>query len=153
MRYGGRHMWTDAKRLAQSREGNFLIELALVLPLLLATLAGAYDYGSALYDNMALKEAVRAGAQYATKNPAYTPGILQVVASASGIDPSRLTLSATTSYKCPDGTSASAGASCAGGIVEEYTTVNAQAVVVPLLTVFGSILPSTLQAAATLRVH
>jgi len=140
--------------LWKAQEGNFLIEYALFLPVLLLILAIMFDLGMALYDSMSLKEAARAGAQYAMKNPSDTAGLTQVVSDATGISALNLTVTSSESCQCADGTGVNCGTSCAdGSATETYVTVLAQEPYTPLLPYPESLAPLNLHGEATLRIH
>lgn len=62
-----RMVW--AKRTLKREQGQDLIELALVLPLLLVILTGVVDLGRAFNTYMVLTNAAREGARQATMTP------------------------------------------------------------------------------------
>lgn len=59
-------------RGARGRRGASAAELAVVLPVLTLLALGCVDFGRFAYDYIAMQNAARAGAEYATTNP-YTP--------------------------------------------------------------------------------
>ena len=63
----------------RERRGVSALEAALLTPLLLLVLLGAYDIGNALQQSIRLESAARAGAQYAFVNPRDTTRIKQIV--------------------------------------------------------------------------
>jgi len=146
-------IFKDAIKLAVRRDGNVLIEYALIAPILLLILAALFDFGMAVYDSMSLKEAARSGAQYARKYPSNVAGITQVVANATGIDPQNLTVTTNLSCQCQDGSAAVCGTTCAAGPTETYVTVAVQEPYATLLPYPASVAPLTLQGAATLRIQ
>lgn len=86
------------RRLMDAQDGNVLVELALVLPVLVLLLMGTIDFGMAMYDQMQLRSAARAGAEYATIEPEDGAGIVTTVdAALGGPDPS---ISVTTGSFC-----------------------------------------------------
>lgn len=99
------------RRLRAANEGNALVELALVLPILATLLTGVADFGLMAYDAMALNQAARAGAQYGFTNRTDTSGIQAAVLAASGLSSTKLTV--TTSYQCYDGTAVAYPTACA----------------------------------------
>lgn len=141
-------------RLWEAQNGNFVVEFALFLPVLVAMMAIGFDFGMAIYDSMSLKEAARAGVQYAIKNPADTAGLTQVVADASGIDAANLTVTSTEFCQCANGASVACGTSCAdGSATETYMTVLAQEPYATLLPYPLSLAPLSLHGTATLRIR
>lgn len=99
------------RRLAAAQDGNSLIELALVAPILATLLTGIADFGLMEYDAMALNQAARAGAQYGFTNSSDTSGIQAAVLAASGLSSTKLTV--TTAYQCYDGTAVAYPTACA----------------------------------------
>ena len=57
------------RALGRCEEGAAILEFALVLPLLLALLAGGFELGRALLLQSALTEAVRGGTRYLARVP------------------------------------------------------------------------------------
>ena len=61
------------KRLRDgSRPGQSLVEMALVLPLLMILLVGVVDVGRAMFAKIAITNASREGARYASRYPTYS---------------------------------------------------------------------------------
>lgn len=140
--------------LWKARDGNFVVEFALFLPVLVAMMAIAFDFGTAVYNSMSLKEAARAGAQYAMKNPSDAAGLTQVVSDASGISATNLTVTSTESCQCANGASVACGTACAdGSATETYVTVVAQEPFSTLLPYPQSLTTLNLQGSAALRVR
>jgi Flp pilus assembly protein TadG len=143
-----------AAEFAKARDGNVVVEFALIAPILLLMLAILFDFGMAVYDSMSLKQAARAGAQYAMRNPSDTAGIQQVVSNASDVMSEHLTVTTNQFCQCPDGTSADCGTTCVGGgALETYVTVAVTEPFATLLPYPASVVSLNLQGAATLRVH
>ena len=63
------------------QRGQSLVEMALALPLLLILLVGVVDVGRAMYTKIALTNASREGARYASHYPADAAGVAEAVAS------------------------------------------------------------------------
>lgn len=139
--------------LWRAREGNMLVEFAFFMPILLIMLAIAFDFGMAMYDNMSLKEAARAGVQYAMANPTDAAGLTQAVADSTGMSPADLTVTSSISCQCPDGTAVDCSGSCAGGATETYATVVVKEPYTTPLPYPAALKSLTLQGAATLRIH
>ena len=60
---------TKQKKTFQSERGQSLVELAISLIVMLTLLAGAVDFGVALYSFVALRDAAQEGALYASIHP------------------------------------------------------------------------------------
>ena len=67
----------------QNERGQSFVELAISLIVLLTLLAGAVDFGIALYSYVALWDAAQEGALYASVNPTNTSEIQERVFSSS----------------------------------------------------------------------
>ncbi|MBX6374639.1 MAG: pilus assembly protein [Acetobacteraceae bacterium] len=63
----------------RSVRGVSAIEFALIAPLMILTLLGAFDLGNAIQQRIRLEAAARAGAQYAVTNPSDATGTAAVV--------------------------------------------------------------------------
>jgi Flp pilus assembly protein TadG len=61
-------------KLARGEDGNTLIELALMLPVLVMLLLGTFDFGHGFTTYIALANASREGARWLTTNPTDAPG-------------------------------------------------------------------------------
>ena len=76
-----------AIRLAHDTAGAAILEFALVLPILLALVAGCFELGRALLVQQAMSEAVRGGARYLAQvpdpgcRPACSPGAARAIAA------------------------------------------------------------------------
>lgn len=78
---------TGANNSAQ--EGQSLVELALLLPVLLLIMAGVLDLGRAFHAYITITNAAREGARYASLHPEDTAGVFDRAsqeAENSGID-------------------------------------------------------------------
>jgi Flp pilus assembly protein TadG len=103
-------------------EGSQLIELALVLPMLIAVFIGAVDFGRAYFLSMEVTSAAEAGAMYGITNPADTAG-MQSAALADAPDLPGMTPTATYGTECADGSSPALAnntppSSCPTGVVQ-----------------------------------
>lgn len=148
---------TIKKRLAAFRSachGNVVVEYALCAPILLLMMALLFDFGMAVYDSMSLKEAARAGAEYAVSHASDTAGLVQVVSNASGVSPQSLSITSNQFCECADGSSVSCGTKCAdGSATETYFKVSVQEPYTTLLPYPQSIAPLTLSGSAALRIR
>jgi Flp pilus assembly protein TadG len=132
---------TNRSARAEKREGQSLVEFGLAMPLLLLLCLATLDLGRVFFDYIQLRQAVREGAGYASRNPSDSTGITQAVTDAgiaSGV--------AITSY-------------CTGVCTKEggvgWMTVSATQTFTPITTGFLSDLigigPITLSASSTMR--
>lgn len=79
------------------REGQSLVEFAVVLPVFLLILAGIIDFGLGLYSQMTVINAAREGARLGVVQPGNLTAIeARVEAMATGLDPSNLSVPAPT---------------------------------------------------------
>lgn len=105
-----------------NRRGNAIVELALVLPILVSAVAFVADTGTAAYNSMTLKGAVRAGIDYAVRHNDLA-GVTATIAAAAAKDPATLAVTMTPFCGC-DTATVTCGGTCAGGLPQqEYVTV------------------------------
>ncbi len=71
------------EKTTKPEEGQSLVELALMLPLLLLILLGLLDFGRVYYVMVSLYDAAEEGAIYASAWPGDEPGIKERAAHAS----------------------------------------------------------------------
>ena len=71
-------------KLSRGEEGNTLIELALMLPVLVMLLLGTFDFGHGFTTYIALANASREGARWLTTNPTDAPGARSRVVAEAG---------------------------------------------------------------------
>jgi Flp pilus assembly protein TadG len=94
---------------ARRRNGQSLVEFAVVLPVFLLVLAGIIDFGLGLYSQMTIINASREGARFGVVEPGNVTGIEdRVQAMAGGLD-------VDTTVTCQRPTGPSTFGSCAGG--------------------------------------
>ena len=97
---------------ARRRNGQSLVEFAVVLPIFLLVLAGLLDFGLALYSQMTIINASREGARFGVVEPGNTVGIEdRVQAMASGLD-----VDTTVTCKRPSPANPNIFGSCSGGV-------------------------------------
>src|SRR5437764_10951831 len=65
-----RKLWSAAREEPRSTSGSAAVEFAMVLPVLMALVAGALNYGVMGLQMSTLISAARGGAEYAKGNPA-----------------------------------------------------------------------------------
>jgi Flp pilus assembly protein TadG len=128
------------RNLYADRRGNFAIEFALALPILLLLLVGLLDLGRMSIEKSALLQGAREGAQYGILAPSDTTNIQTTAQNATGI--SGATATASTFCECVSGTQVACGSTCSGGgTAKQYVTVTTNAsfrsVLAPATTTFG----------------
>lgn len=110
-----RHHNANSTRSKSRQGGQSILELALLVPVLMALLAGAVEIGRLAYLYMTLVSAARAGVQYGSQNSGTAIDIAGM-RSAAANDATNITgMTATPSYfcKCFDGTTYTANSACA----------------------------------------
>ncbi len=92
------------RRARLGNSGAAAIEFALVAPMLALLLTGGFDFGRALFEQLRVTAAARAGAQYAIRGSAYWPtttaadtGIVTAACNDAGASP---TVATTTPMTC-----------------------------------------------------
>lgn len=128
------------KNLRLDRGGNFAIEFALALPILLLLLVGLLDLGRLSIEKSALLQGAREGAQYGILAPTDTTNIQTTAANATGV--SGATATTSTFCECVSGTPAVCNSTCSGGgSPKQYiivsTTAPFRSVLAPATTTFG----------------
>ncbi len=135
-----------------ARDGNVVVELALILPVLLVILAGLSDLGRAIHASSQLKSAVRAGLEYAQAHPDDTAGIQAVVGTAA----SGPAVSVTTGSvcECADGTVVACSFTCEDGTTPgTYMRVAATQPFSPVFPAMTYATGPTLSASASIRTR
>ena len=93
-------MWMRKSR--KGVQGQELVELAILIPVLLLISFGVLDMGRLFHASITITNAAREGARYGTFDPADVAGIINATyaeAQSSGIDLS----SSTITVSCPEG--------------------------------------------------
>ena len=156
-RCGAHGMRALSRSFVRCLRAAVTVELALLAPVLMLMLVGVIDFGGAIYEQMQLTSAARAGVQFAIQSAANvddTVGILQAVQNAGSLDTANVTITTTQFCGCPDGSAATCTDTCGGGgtpgtyvsitVVEQYST---------LFPYPGIDNPITLEGNAVMRVR
>lgn len=136
-----------------SRRGNAVVELGLMLPIATGAMVFVADVGTAAYRNMALKSAVRAGADYVLRTND-TAGVPAVVAAAASSDPNAVNVTTAQSCGCAAITVTCGGVCPDGSNQQVYMTVAVSQAYTPMFPsqAFGhGGAPTVLAAQATFR--
>ena len=135
-----RHLWRKIFAGANHREGQALVETALVLPILVTILIGAAEMARVAYAAIEVANAAHAGAQYGAQN-GYTASETTGIATAASNDAANLTgMTTTSSYSCvcSDGTASTCQTSdCSSSHIEETLTVNTSVTYDPVIHLPG----------------
>lgn len=93
---------------AQLKQGQALVEFALVIPVLILILMGVFDLGRGIYAYNVVASAAREGARYGILDPNNT-AIIQSTAKANtaALDQSQITVNSQCSPNCNAGSSVS----------------------------------------------
>lgn len=143
--------WTEHWR--RDERGTTAVEFAIALPILALMMVGLADLGLAINEKMRLTSAVRAGAQSGYGNAGNSAAIIQAVKDSSGLPAGGVTVTATTSCACADGSSVACDGQCPSGEVRTYLTVTATEAYSLLIKYPGISGPTSLSATSVLRVQ
>ncbi|MGH6948006.1 MAG: TadE/TadG family type IV pilus assembly protein [Kiloniellales bacterium] len=145
----------DPRRFAAAEQGNVLVELALMLPVLVLLMMGTIDFGMAMYDQMQLRSAARAGAEYAVIDPENLGAVEDAVEAALGGPDPAMAVATGSFCECPG---ASGSVDC--GLACEDETTPRKFVAVEVTRPVDTLLPYpnviqqiTLRGEATFRVR
>jgi Flp pilus assembly protein TadG len=133
--------------------GSSLLEAAVAMPLLLAILLGAVDFGRGYFLAMEIAGAANAGAEYGSQNPTDIAG-MRTAATGDATDVPNLVASASYGCECSDGSSFSDSCavtpSCATNVAYRVT-VNVSTVYTPQFPWPGIPSAIPLSSSATMR--
>ena len=144
-------MWHRLKDVIADHCGNFAIEFALALPILMLLLVGLLDLGRLSVEKSALLQGAREGAQYGilvqgqaaqfgTMASGDQTAIQTTAQNATGIIGA--TATASNFCECVSGTQVACSTTCSGGAsIKQYVVVTTNApfrsVLTPATTTFG----------------
>jgi len=145
------------RSLRRDLRGVAAIEFGLAIPFLLALVIGIAEVGTASYESMQVKNAVEAGALYASQHPADLAGITAAVANSTGMAGVTASPAPLGFCGCP-GAGGIAVGDCAstcpdGGPQSRYVRVNASFTHVAILAFPGFPDPLVLTGHSTVRVQ
>jgi Flp pilus assembly protein TadG len=148
------HMLARLRGLGECTSGTAIIEAAISAPFIVLLLAGVYELGTAMYRQMALEGAARAGAEYYARHPGDLTGARTTVQSASGMDPTSLTVNVAMICECPNGAAVSCttGTCSTPGPFTRFVTVQVTQNYASLLPIPGFMRPSTLTGNIVMRL-
>ncbi len=67
------------KTVAHHKQGQSMVEFALILPVMILVIAGIFDLGRAFFASITITNAAREGARFGTLNPVNTGGMTVAV--------------------------------------------------------------------------
>lgn len=102
--------------LPNSQRGQSLVEFAISLTVIMILLAGAVEFGIALFQYVQLRDAAQEGALYGSLNPDDSTGIIQHVeaASSSPLDLTSAAVTITPTCLGTDGSTIACSSACEG---------------------------------------
>src|SRR5258708_38861884 len=122
-------------KVLRRRGGNTAIEFALIAPVLAGMLVGMTDLGVGIYENMQVRNAAQAGAQYAIAKGWDSTAIQNAVTGSGSMSGISASPAPAKSCGCACGTTiaaAACGTACAGGATGcTYITCNLHAINTP----------------------
>ncbi len=147
-------MQANVRDLFQRVHGTSLIETALVLPFLILSLTGAFDFGQGYYTAIEVASSAEAGAQYGLQNVTNLTG-MQSAAKLDAANVQNLQVVATYGCECSDGSSVIASCTtspttCSNNVVN-YVQVVSSATYKPLMNYPG--LPTSIQLSSAAKLR
>lgn len=106
----------------QPRQGQSLVELALMLPLISLIMVGTLDLGRIFYDYTRLTNAVKEGAFYANSNPGNEPAIKDRVKQENSLNIADGNITVTCYASVTATTSIACSTAPSGGVVQVRAT-------------------------------
>lgn len=111
--FGGR---VPKARLYLDDKGSVAVEIALVLPILVALVIGGFEVWRAVDQSSRLSSAANAGAQFAMQSGQTGAPVSDKVTAAYPGDKTNLSVSTTTFSQCVNGTTPASDGSCSDGL-------------------------------------
>lgn len=146
---------TSFRRLLRDRQGNALIEVSLVFPILLFILLATINIGLILQQYMAVVDSARAGVEYPTNwaTSSDITGMQNAAVTSAGNIPGYQAVSSILCTCGPGGSNVSCTGTCPGyGHPAQYAQVTATASLPVLYSVTGFPAHYNVQSVARMRV-
>lgn len=135
------------------RQGNAAVEFALIAPVLMVLIASLWDYGNLVNTSTKLRNAARAGVQYAMTHASDTSGIQDTVLGALNAAPGDVTIQTAQACEC-SGAGADCSTACADGTPKEvFMTVAVTKSTSSILPSSDLVLPASVTGTATFRIQ
>lgn len=128
----------------QREDGGALVEMALMMPVLIAMLIGTAEFGTAMYTAIEVSNAATAGVQYGAMEASHSGQTTDIQNFAISDAPNITLATPVVSHSCicSDGSASTCLATdCSGSHPETILTVETQATFSPVFTLPG--LPSS----------
>ena len=141
-------------RFVREQQGNAMIEVSLVLPILIFLLLATLNIGLILQQSMAVADSARAGAEYPTNwaTSSDTAGMQRVAVAAAGNIPGYQAVSIVVCTCGPGGAIVPCSSTCSGTIPAQYAQVTATANLPLLYSVAGFATHYNVTSVARMRV-
>ncbi|HEX2115237.1 MAG TPA: TadE/TadG family type IV pilus assembly protein [Alphaproteobacteria bacterium] len=140
-------------RIVHDRAGNTLVELALIVPVLIAIALAIIDFGRGAHASMSLRSAARVGAEYVSRT-GDVDAVTTVVANAANLDVEKLVVTPVVFCECDGGVAQTCGTFCPDGTAaRRFISITARqpfSTLVPYPMIDS---PLQLSGSATLRVQ
>ena len=141
-----------AFRLFGDVRGVSAVEFALTAPMLIVAAIALADFGLAVNEKMRLESAARAGAQAGFSSAGNVAAMQTATLAATGLNPSSVTVAATSYCGCANGSVISCSTTCSdGSTIRTYVSVSVTETYPLLLSYPGFSSPVTLSASSSLR--
>lgn len=132
-------------------QGTAAVEFALIMPMLFLVLSGIFNFGLILIKKDALNSVINAGLLYSIRQSSNMSNIQAKMSASTSLTP--LTVSATQSCQCSDGSAISCASLCTGGVQPStFVTLTASSTVALYALDFVLTNPYPITETATIRV-
>jgi Flp pilus assembly protein TadG len=130
------------RRLRRDRRGVAALEFAVIGLVMVTVMLAAWDFGNAAQEQIALQQAVRAGAAYVQNYPAATKGDIQT-AVTNAVTNEGLTLSGAPSVTCScKGAAYTCGTPPAACAPPVTVIISATTTYTPITSLFAGVIPN-----------
>lgn len=146
----------ETKKHKPFENGQSLVEIALLMPVLLVLLLGAVDLGRAFYAYVAITNAAREGARYGASFPSQSSGIVSRVqkeVSNSGISISSGNISTACNVYTSGSYTLGGSESCSNASSGDYITVSINYTFNFMTSYLLGVGSTTLSNTATMAIH
>ena len=145
---------SEMRKLLWKQDGNAMIEMSLILPVILLLLLAVLDFGLLLQQVMAVADSARAGAAFAIpwENASNTAGMSAVATQSAGAIPGYSASAVNVCLCSPDGSAVSCAGHCSNGnLPAQYAQVTATASIPLLFAIQG--FPARIPVSSTARMR
>lgn len=123
------------RRLISNKNGVSTLEFGLLVPILITFIVGGADYGLAMFTQLEMRSAARAGAQHAILSRSHdSTNIQSIVENATNLTSADITVTSTAFCLCADGSTVTCGDPCDDGSANrQFVTVTVDHTYAPIL--------------------